>query len=80
MMSPSTHTEVGAWMSEQNQGYYITSELATCPYGPFVCWIALTPESLINVCKFFNDLKLCKSRGAVTFLLLPKSSDSRDTT
>lgn len=27
MMSPSTHTEVGAWMSEQNQGCSITSEL-----------------------------------------------------
>lgn len=31
MLSPSTQTEVGAWMSEQKQGCYITSELAKRP-------------------------------------------------
>lgn len=46
MMSPSTHTEVGAWMSEQNQGCSITSELnVLMGTMPFVCWLALTQES-----------------------------------
>lgn len=48
-------------MSEQNQGCYITSELAKCPDEHNAICMLASPDPgkikpLINVCKFFNDL------------------------
>lgn len=59
-------------MSEQNQGCYITSELAKCPNEHNAICMLASPDPgkikpLINVCKFFNDLKLCKLRGAMLY-------------